>query len=182
MVVFITPRLEGAPVSDPVDLVPVIDALQQAVAADAGTASVVFRAHADADGPVGSAIRVNRHRFAQDEPAAFGGSDAAPGPVDYALAGFASCQIVTYKYWAARTGVTIEDLSVEIDADFDFRTMFGFEGGGRPGLSDVRVKVRVSGPDDADRYTELQKLVDEHCPVFDLFANATPVSTTLTVG
>ena len=33
-----------------------------------------------------------------------------------------------------------------------------------------------------DGIDELQKQVDEHCPVFDLFSNPTPVSTTLVVS
>jgi uncharacterized OsmC-like protein len=164
------------------DLGAVVASLQDAVTADPANAAAQFRVKAVAgDGPT-SSIRVNKHAFDQDEPAGFGGADAAPGPVDYALAGLASCQIVVYKYWAAKTGVVIDDLKVDVDADFDFRTMFGFDGGGRPGLSDIRVSVRLTGPESAERYEELQRVVDEHCPVFDLFAHATPVSTTLTVA
>ncbi|MHA3702470.1 OsmC family protein [Jatrophihabitans sp. YIM 134969] len=164
------------------DLAPVVDALREAVTADASNAAVVFRAHATAtDGPT-SALRVNKHTFAQDEPGGFGGDDAAPGPVDYALAGLASCQIVVYKYWAAKQNVQVDSLKVDVEGDFDFRTMFGFEGGGRPGLSDVRVKVTITGPESEETYAKLQQQVDEHCPVFDLFSNATPVSSTLAVS
>lgn len=164
------------------DLAPVVQSLQQAVTADAANAVAQFRAHATAtDGPT-SSIRINKHTLEQDEPEGFGGDDAAPGPVDYALAGLASCQIVVYKYWAAKAGVKIDSLKVDVEGDFDFRTMFGFEGGGRPGLSDVRVKVSITGPESEERYAELQKQVDEHCPVFDLFSNSTPVSTTLSVS
>ncbi|QKE83085.1 OsmC family protein [Arthrobacter sp. NEB 688] len=163
------------------DLAPVVAALEEAVTADAANAAALFRVHAvGGDGP--TSIRVNRHSFEQDEPAGFGGADSAPGPVDYALAGLASCQIVVFKYWAAKTGVTLDHIAVDVDGDFDFRTMFGFEGGGRPGLTDVRVAVRVSGPEAPERYEELQRLVDAHCPVLDLVAHATPVSTTLTVA
>lgn len=172
----------SAPAEVATDLAPVVAALESAVAADPANAAAMFRVKAVAgEGPT-SSIRVNKHVFEQDEPAGFGGADSAPGPVDYALAGLASCQVVVFKYWAAKTGVTIDDLKVDVDADFDFRTMFGFEGGGRPGLSDVRVSVRISGPETQQRYEELQRLVDEHCPVFDLVSNATPVSTSLTVA
>jgi hypothetical protein len=43
----------------------------------------------------------------------------------------------------------------------------------------VRVTVRVSGPETPERYAELREAVDVHCPVLDLFGNATPVSTRL---
>lgn len=164
------------------DLAPVVAGLQEAVTADPANAQAQFRAHATAiDGPA-SSIRVNKHSFDQDEPEGFGGADAAPGPVDYALAGLASCQIVVYKYWAAKENVRLDSLKVDVEGDFDFRTMFGFDGGGRPGLSDVRVKVTISGPESEDTYAALQKQVDEHCPVLDLVSNPTPVSTTLVVS
>lgn len=164
------------------NLAAVVTGLEQAVTADPANAAALFRVHAvGTEGPT-SRIRVNKHTFDQDEPAGFGGADTAPGPVDYALAGLASCQIVVYKYWAAKQGIVVDDIKVDVDGDFDFRTMFGFDGGGRPGLSDVRVAVRVTGPEAPERYEELQRLVDEHCPVLDLFSHATPVSTTLSVG
>jgi uncharacterized OsmC-like protein len=164
------------------DLAPVVAGLHEAVTADPANAAALFRVHAvGTEGPT-SRIRVNKHTFDQDEPAGFGGADAAPGPVDYALAGLASCQIVVYKYWAAKEGIAVDDIKVDVDGDFDFRTMFGFDGGGRAGLSDVRVAVRVTGPEAPERYEHLQRLVDEHCPVLDLFSNTTPVTTTLTVG
>ena len=164
------------------DLAPVVTGLQEAVTADPANAAAQFRAHATAiDGPA-SSIRTGRHTFDQDEPAGFGGDDAAPGPVDYALASLASCQIVVYKYWAAKENVRFDSLKVDVVGDFDFRTMFGFDGGGRPGLSDVRVTVTISGPESEDTYAALQKQVDEHCPVLDLVSNPTPVSTTLVVS
>lgn len=172
----------GSPAVPQTDLAPVVAGLREAVSSEPSAASVQFRAHATAtDGPT-SSIRVNKHAFDQDEPAGFGGDDAAPGPVDYALAGLASCQIVVYKFWAAKENVRIDSLKVDVEADFDFRTMFGFVGGGRPGVSDVRVAVKITGPETEDTYAALQKQVDEHCPVFDLFSNPTPVSTTLVVS
>jgi len=46
----------------------------------------------------------------------------------------------------------------------------------RPGFGAVRLDIRISGPETEERYQELRAAVDEHCPVLDLFANATPVS------
>jgi hypothetical protein len=42
------------------------------------------------------------------------------------------------------------------------------------------VRVRVRGPETAARYEELRRVVDAHCPVFDLFTRATPVTVELT--
>lgn len=36
-----------------------------------------------------------------------------------------------------------------------------------------------AGPETQERYEQLRDAVDVHCPVLDLFANATPVSVTV---
>ena len=41
------------------------------------------------------------------------------------------------------------------------------------------IRATVSGPESQDRYEELKQQVDAHCPVLDLFGNATPVTTEL---
>ena len=42
--------------------------------------------------------------------------------------------------------------------------------------------ISPTGPETEERYTELRDVVDQHCPVLDLFVNATPVSATVTKG
>ena len=52
----------------------------------------------------------------------------------------------------------------------------------RPGFSDVRLTITITGPESDERYQELRVAVDNHCPVLDLFANETPVSVTVAKG
>lgn len=47
------------------------------------------------------------------------------------------------------------------------------------GFQAVRVTVRSTGPQTAERGAELQRAVDAHCPVLDLSTAPTPVETTL---
>jgi hypothetical protein len=39
--------------------------------------------------------------------------------------------------------------------------------------------VAIQGPETAEKYAELQQVVDQNCPVLDLFANRTPITATL---
>ena len=55
-------------------------------------------------------------------------------------------------------------------------------GGARAGFTHVRLAITITGPETQERYTELRDVVDQHCPVLDLFVNATPVSATVTKG
>jgi hypothetical protein len=43
------------------------------------------------------------------------------------------------------------------------------------------MKVTVSGPASVAQYEELQRVVDRHSPVLDLFTNRVPVTTTIAV-
>ncbi|MDQ3827394.1 MAG: OsmC family protein [Actinomycetota bacterium] len=159
-----------------------MDATAAAVSADGAKAAVVFRAAGRGESGVATDIRIGRHAVLIDEPPALGGTDAAPNPVETALAGLLSCQVVTYRFWAAKLGIPLDDVQVEAEGDLDVRGFFGLQDGVRPGFGDVRVKVRLTGPASPAQYRELQVAVDQHCPVLDLFSNPTSVHTELVAG
>jgi uncharacterized OsmC-like protein len=124
-------------------------------------------------------VQVRDHQFAVDEPAGLGGTDTAANPVEYALAALGSCQVITYQFWAAKLDIPLDSVTVTVEGDLDLHGFFGFADAVRPGFTDVRVRVELTGPASAERYEELKQQVDEHCPVLDLFRNPTPTSTTL---
>ncbi|MFI1459433.1 OsmC family protein [Nocardia carnea] len=150
-----------------------------AVAQDPANAAVVFRASGIPQGTVGSAITAGAHGLRVDEPPALGGEGTAPNPVEVYLGALISCQIVTYRFWAQRLGIVVEDLSIEAEGDLDIRGFFGLDERVRAGFQAVRVRVKITGPETSERYAELQAAVDAHCPVLDLTTGATPVETTL---
>jgi uncharacterized OsmC-like protein len=154
----------------------VIDATSEAVAGDPREAEVVFRASGRTTGPVGTVVTTRQHTVTVDEPPTLGGEDTAANPVEVALASLISCQVVTYRFWAAKLGITLHDVEIDAEGDLDIRGFFGLDGGVRPGFTGLRLLVRVSGPESRERYQELQAAVDAHCPVLDLFAAETPVS------
>lgn len=157
----------------------VITGTADAVAADPTRAAVQFTVTGAATGSVATDVQARQHTFVVDEPASLGGDDSATNPVEYALGSLVGCQVVTYRFWAARLGIRLEDVHVSVVGDLDVRGFFGLDGGVRPGFDDIRLDVRLTGPESAERYAELHAAVDAHCPVLDLFANATPVTTSL---
>jgi uncharacterized OsmC-like protein len=157
----------------------VIDATGAAVGDDPDAAAARFTATGRGTDGVRTEIRVGRHSVVVDEPPALAGSDAAPNPVEAALVGLLSCQVVTYRFWAVQLGIPLADVEVDVEGDLDVRGFFGLDAAVRPGFEGVRVVVRLSGPASDEDYRRLHATVDEHCPVLDLFRNATPVSTRL---
>lgn len=152
------------------------------IAASAKNAQLKFSARGEARGSVSSVITAGKHTFTVDEPTPLAGDDAAPNPAEYALGALISCQIVVYRLYAHNLGLTIENLEVSAEGDLDARGLFGADDTVRPGFSAVRVTVAVTGPDGDEAYQELQKTVDAHCPVFDIFTNPTPIDVTVTTN
>jgi uncharacterized OsmC-like protein len=160
----------------------IADAIANAVAEDPAAGVVRFVTRGDGVDRIGTRMRIGRHAVRQDEPEAFGGTDAAPNPVEYALAALLSCQLVTYRYWAAKYDIPVTDISAEVDGGLDLRGFLGLDNAVRSGLDEVRVRVTIDGPAPAERYRELAAAVNAHCPTLDLFRNPTPVRTELIIG
>lgn len=146
------------------------------IARDAANAQLTYKVTGRGVGSVGTEIRAGKHRFLVDEPGALAGDDAAASPVEYALGALISCQIVVFRLYAEALGLTIDDIAIEAEGDLDVRKLFGIDESGRAGFHDVRVRVDLTGPDSAEQYEQLRTVVEERCPVLDVFANTVPVS------
>jgi len=154
-------------------------AWNERIARDVATAQLTYKVTGRGVGAVGTEIRAGKHRFLVDEPAGLAGDDAAPSPVEYALGALISCQVVVYRLYAQSLGLTIDDIEVSAEGDLDARKLFGIDESGRAGFHDVRLTVDITGPNSAEEYEKLRAVVDEHCPVLDLFANPVPTSGSL---
>ncbi|HEU4362793.1 MAG TPA: OsmC family protein [Mycobacterium sp.] len=162
-------------------LAAVVAATREPAAADAAGAQVVFRASAVAHDAVASTVTLGQYSVEVDEPPALGGENTAPNPVEYYLASLLSCQIVTWRFWAEKLGIAVDGISARAEGDLDVRGFFGTAGGVRPGFSEVRVVVSITGPESPERYRELHQVVETHCPVLDLTTNATAVQSSLEI-
>ena len=158
-----------------------IAANEEAIAAEAGNARVVFRTAGALEGPTLVKLVSRNHTIAVDEPGVLAGGDAHANPVEYALASLASCQAITYRFWAAKLGIALDGLEIAAEGDLDLHGFFGLEADARPGFTGIRLDVTPLGPESPERYRELADAVDEHCPVLDLFRNPTPVERRLAI-
>jgi uncharacterized OsmC-like protein len=92
-----------------------------------------------------------------------GGTNAAPNPGVYGRTAVGACLALGYSMWAARLGVPIDALEVEIQADYDVRGELGVTDDVPPGYTAMRYVVTVRSPapeadvlrvlDTADRYS-----------------------------
>ena len=157
-----------------------IEANEQAIADEPARARVVFRAEGALVGPTRVALTARDHAIEVDEPEVLAGADEHANPVEYALASLASCQAITYRFWAAKLGIQLDGIEVAAEGDLDLHGFFGLDGT-RPGFTGIRLDVTPLGPEPPERYRELADAVDAHCPVLDLFVNPTAVDRRLAV-
>jgi uncharacterized OsmC-like protein len=153
----------------------VIEGIGKSLEADPARAVVRLRTEAELVGVAEVAVRAGAHHLTVDEPPSHGGGGAGPNPVQLALASLASCQAITYRFWAARLGIAVDEVRVRVEGDLDVRAFLGFPGAGRAAPAEVRCLVTVTGPETPARYQELARAVDEHCPVLDLFTSPVTV-------
>lgn len=149
---------------------------QSALAAHPEQAVAAFTVESSGHGGLYRKVKVRDFTVEVDEPAALGGTDRAPNPVEYALAALATCQEITYWLHAAALGIPLTDVSVKLEGAIDLRGFFAAAAGVRPGFKDVRGTVQFDSPASAEDLRRLKQVVDAHCPVLDLFRNPTPVT------
>lgn len=110
-------------------------------------------------------------KLAADMPAKAGGDETAPTPGMLGRGALASCLVIGISMWAARLGIPIDSLEVEVQADFDVRGEMGV-GDVKAGYQEVRYLVSIDSPASEAALTELLETTERHSPYMDVFSRA----------
>ncbi len=102
-------------------------------------------------------IEEGKWRLIADMSGKSGGADSGPNPGILGRASLGSCLAIGYAMWAARRGVTIRSLEVEVQADYDTRAEYGLDAV-RPGYRQVRCIVTAASDAPAE---ELRRVLEE---------------------
>ena len=111
-------------------------------------------------------------KLAADMPIKAGGEDTAPTPGMLGRGALASCLAIGISMWAARLGVPLDALEVEVQADFDARGQLGVGDHVPPGYREVRYVVSIDSPASAQAVAELLDTAERHSPYVDVFGRA----------
>jgi len=149
---------------------------QSALADNPEQAVATFSVESKGYGGLYRKVKIRDFTVDVDEPPALGGNDRAPNPVEYALASLATCQEITYRLHAEALGIPLNDVSVKLEGTIDLRGFFAAAHGVRPGFGSIKGTVAFDSPAKPDDLHHLKQVVDNHCPVLDLFRNCTPVT------
>ena len=131
------------------------------------SSAVPFVVHAEGSG-VAQTLTAGGHVFHTDAYPAFGGTDAAPSPLFYALGALTSCNQVTASLVAKDLGITLGSWTFDIRGDLDTRVLVG---GAEGNANFDRVEVRATAETDAseEQFAQLVSETERRCPVSQLF-------------
>jgi len=109
-----------------------------------------------------------------DMSAKSGGDGRGPDPGVYGRTALGSCLAIGYMFWAAKLGVVISHLDVEVQADYDSG---GYHGVADvpPGYSQVRYIVSVESDAPEADLLRLLEQAEAHSPYLDVFTRAIDV-------
>lgn len=105
-----------------------------------------------------------------------GGNNAGPSPGTFGRGALGSCLAIGYSMWAARLGVPLNSLEVEVAADYDSRGELGVSDEVRPGYTQVRYTVTVDSPASREDVLAMLDTADKYSPYRDVFAGANDLS------
>ncbi len=109
-----------------------------------------------------------------DEPNQLGGTDTGPNPVEQVLGALGNCLAVGYAANATAAGITINDLTIEVEGDLDLHTFLGLSDG-NAGFGSIAVKVRLDSDASSEALQELHDKVTKTSPVGHTLSRAVPV-------
>lgn len=137
---------------------------------------------------LGDSLRVavvgsDGERITTDMPGAVGGLAEEPSPGWLYRAAIASCVASTVGMEAARSGLTLNSLEVEVDSESDDRGILGIAESVNPGPLSTRIRITasVAGVSNGD----LREVIERgarRCPVYDATQRSVDTTLEVTVG
>ncbi len=118
-----------------------------------------------------------------DEPPNLLGTDTAPNPSEAALGALGSCISVGLMSGATARGITLYEISIELEGDIDTAAVWGTGNTGEDisaGFTAVRVKTTLKGDASPEELADLEQTAVKWSPVVNTFTNPVEFSTELT--
>lgn len=112
-----------------------------------------------------------KHQFIIDEGKQMGGKDLGSNPLQSVLGALAACENVTARFIAREMKFDLQDISFEINGQFDPRGFMG-DPSVRPYFETVTVNATVKTNETEERMKELQEKVEARCPVYTMLKAA----------
>jgi len=113
--------------------------------------------------------------FTNGEPPVLLGNNEGANPVEFLLHALAGCVTTTTVLHAAARGITIFDLSTELEGEIDVQGLLGLDDGVSPGYRQIRIRMHILADCSDEELDELLGFAQAHSPVCTTVCRPVPV-------
>jgi uncharacterized OsmC-like protein len=129
------------------------------------------------------ASRTEAFTYDADHPVILTGTNKGPTPVEFVLHALASCLTAGLINIAAARGVTLHEVTSQVEGDIDLLGILGLSDGTvRNGYQGIRVTFTVKGDASAEELKQLVEQSRRRSAVYDVVTNGVPVSIDVNAG
>jgi uncharacterized OsmC-like protein len=127
-------------------------------------------------------IEDGKWKLIADEDKGWAGNGEGPDPGVFGRTALGSCLAIGYAMWAAKLGVPLSKIEVEVQADYDARGLLGIAPSVPPGWTAMRYIVTVeSDAPEADVMRVLDE-GDRYSSILDCFRRPLPIERELHIS
>ncbi len=113
--------------------------------------------------------------FTNGEPPVLLGDNEGANPVEFLLHALAGCVTTTFVLHAMARGITILELSTELEGDLDLQGLLGLDDNVFPGYEQIRIKMHVKADCTEEELDALLAYAEQHSPVCNTVCRPVPV-------
>ncbi|HPH97602.1 MAG TPA: OsmC family protein [Anaerolineaceae bacterium] len=119
--------------------------------------------------------RMRQHVALIDQPAAAGGTDSGPTPLEYLFVSLGSCVVTIGHIIAKQRRLPVRKIEVHIEGEVDTDVFMGKSTEARAGFSGIRVHTKVDADMSQAEKEAFVHDIDVRCPISDNIHNLTPI-------
>lgn len=119
--------------------------------------------------------RTSSFEFVNGEPPVLLGNNEGANPVEFLLHALAGCVTTTFVLHATARGITIHELSTELEGDLDVRGLLDLDDAVSPGYERIRIKMHVKADCSDAELEKLMAFTQQHSPVCNTVCRPVPV-------
>ncbi|MCX7886007.1 MAG: OsmC family protein [Verrucomicrobiae bacterium] len=120
-----------------------------------------------------------KHTIVIDQPAAAGGTDTGPTPLEYQLIALGGCIAAIGRIIANQRRLPVRGFRITVSGDINTDRLLGKPSDTRVGFSQIRVNVQIEAELSREEKEKLLHEIDQRCPISENLKLETPVSVSL---
>jgi uncharacterized OsmC-like protein len=119
--------------------------------------------------------RAMAFEFTNGEPPVLLGHNEGANPVEFLLHALAGCVTTTFVLHATARGITIQELSTELEGELDLQGLLGLDDGVPAGYEQIRIRMKVKADCTDEQLEALLAYAQAHSPVCNTVCRPVPV-------